>query len=158
MAQLTLNAKVSNITKTTLFFANYEKEPNLFGRLRNQISIEATITRGNIIKSIQENISKMQESSTTYQNKKRKMAPLLKEGDKVYLLTKNLKINKKRSKKLNHVKVESFFIKIVKGRMNYELNFPNDARMHLVFHVSLLKSTHSNTSIQKTFRYQPQED
>ena len=158
MAQLTLNAKVSNTTKTTPFFANYEKESNLFEKSRNQISTKATITRGNIIKSIQKNISKMQKSSIAYQNKKKKMAPLLKEGDKMYLFTKNLKINKRRSKKLNHVKVESFFIKVVKGRMNYELNFSNDAKIHLVFHISLLKSTHLNTSIQKTFHYQSQKN
>ena len=107
---------------------------------------------------IQENILKMQKDSTTYQNKKRKMTPLLKEENKVYLLTKNLKISKRRSKKLNHVKVEPFFIKNVKGRINYELNFSIDARIFLVFHIFVLKSTHSNISIQITFHYQPQED
>ena len=85
----------------------------------------------------------MQEKSTTYQNKKRKMTPLLKEGNKVYFHTKNLKINKERSKKLDHVKVESFCIKIVKELMNYELNFFVDVKVWFVFHVSLLKSTHS---------------
>ena len=153
MTQLTLNAKVSNTTKTTFFFANYERKSNLFEKSKNQISIETTITRINTIKTIQNNIFKMQRNSTTYQNKKRKMTPLLKKGNKMYLFTKNLKINKRKSKKLNHVKVESFFIKIIKGRTNYELNFSNDAKIHFVFHISLLKSTHSNTSIQKTFRY-----
>ena len=158
MTQLILNAKVSNITKTTSFFANYEKKSNLFEKSKNQISIKTTITRNNIIKTIQKNISKMQKNSTTYQNKKRKMTSLLKEGNKMYLLTKNLKINKRRSKKLNHVKIKSFFIKIVKGRMNYELNFSNDAKIHFVFHISLLKSTHSNILIQKTFRYKLQKN
>ena len=146
MAQLTLNAKVSNITKITPFFANHGRESNLFEKPRNQVSIKIAIAKSDAIKAIQENISKMQKKSTNYQNKKKKMTPLLKEGNKMYLLTKNLKINKRRSKKLNHVKVESFFIKVVKERMNYELNFLNDARIHLVFHISLLKSTHSNTS------------
>ena len=66
MTQLTLNTKVSNIMKTTPFFANFERESNLFGRLRNQISIEATITKGYAIKIIQNNISKTQRNSTTY--------------------------------------------------------------------------------------------
>ena len=147
MTQLTLNVKVSNTTKTTLFFANFEKKPNLFEKSRNQVSIEAIITKENTIKMIQDNIFKMQRNSTTYQNKRRKTTPLLKEGDKVYLLTKNLKINKRRSKKLDHVKVESFFIKIIKGRINYELNFSIDAKIFFIFHISMLKSTHSNTSI-----------
>ena len=82
----------------------------------------------------------------------------MKEVNKVYLLTKNLKINKKRSKKLDHVKVESFFIKVVKGRVNYELNFLVDARIFSIFHVFVLKLTHSKTSIQITFHYKSQKD
>ena len=147
MTQLTLNVKVSNTTKTTSFFANFEKESNLFKTSKNQISIEATIKNKNIIKIIKDNISKMQRNLTTYQNKKKKTTPLLKEENKVYLFTKNLKINKRRNKKLDHVKVESFFIKIVKNRINYKLNFLVDARIFLVFHIFMLKSTHSNTSI-----------
>ena len=147
MAQLALNVKVSSITKTTSFFANFERESNLFERSRNLISIEATITKENTIKTIQDNIFKMQESSIKYQNKRRKTTPQLKKGNKVYLLTKNLKINKKRSKKLDHVKVESFFIKIVKERTNYELNFLVDAKIFFVFHIFLLELAHSNTLI-----------
>ena len=153
MAQLTLNVKISNITKVTSFFANFEKESNFFEKSKNQVLIKATIKKGNTIKIIQENIFKMQTRSTTYQNKKRKTTPLLKKGNKVYFLTKNLKINKKKSKKLDHVKVESFFIKVVKGRINYELNLFVDARIFLVFHVLILKSIHSKTLIQITFRY-----
>ena len=156
--QLALNAKVSNTTKTTLFFANFERKSNLFGKPRNQVSIKAAMKKGNTIKRIQENICKMQRSSTTYQNKKRKTTPLLKKRDKVYLLTKNLKINKGRSKKLDHVRVESFFIKIVKDQVNYELNLLVDARIFPIFHVFVLKSTHSKTPIQTTFRYKSQED
>ena len=143
VTQLILNVKVSNITKVTSFFANFEKESNLFERSRNQVSIETTITKRNTIKAIQDNISKVQKSSTKYQNKKRKTTPLLKKRNKIYLLTKNLKINKRKSKKLDHVKVESFFIKVVKGRINYELDLLVDAKVFLVFHVSILESTHS---------------
>jgi len=85
------------------------------------------------------------------------MASQLKEGDKVYLLTKNLKIRKK-SKKLDHVKVEPFFIKEVKGPVNYELDLLKDAKVFLVFYISLLKSIDPNTSIQETFHYHPQEE
>jgi len=74
------------------------------------------------------------------------MAPQLKEGDKVYLLTRNLK-TKKKSRKLNHVKVESFFIKIVKRLVNYELDLLKDAKVFLVFHVSLLELVDPNTPI-----------
>jgi len=98
----------------------------------------------------------MQIRSAKYQNKKRKMAPQLKKKDKIYLLTKNLKIRKK-SKKLDHVKVESFFIKAIKESVNYELDLLKDARVFLVFHISLLKSADPSTPIQKTFYYKSQK-
>jgi len=84
------------------------------------------------------------------------MASQLKKRDKVYLLTKNLKIRKK-SKKLNHVKIEPFFIKEVKGSVNYELDLFKDAKVFLVFHISLLKSVDLSTPIQETFHYYSQK-
>jgi hypothetical protein len=74
----------------------------------------------------------------------------------VYLLTKNLKIRRK-SKKLNHVKVEPFFIKEVKESVNYELDLSKNARVFLVFYISLLESVDPSTPIQETFHYKPQE-
>ncbi len=88
----------------------------------------------------------MQERSTKYQNKKRKTTPQLKEGDRVYLLTKNLK-TRKPSKKLNHVKVESFLIKKVKGSINYELDLPKDVKVFSIFYVSLLELVDPSTPI-----------
>jgi hypothetical protein len=85
------------------------------------------------------------------------MTPQLKKENKMYLLTKNLKIRKK-NKKLNHVKIESFFIKEVKESVDYELDLPRDARVFLVFYISLLESVDLSTSIQKTFHYHPQKE
>ena len=65
MTQLTLNAKVSKTTKKTSFFANFERESNLFEKPRNQVSTKVAIMKENTIKRIQENIRKMQTSSTT---------------------------------------------------------------------------------------------
>jgi len=56
----------------------------------------------------------------TYINKYRKEYPQLKEGDKVYLLIKNIK-SKRPSKKLDYIKVEPFSIKKAKGLVNYKL-------------------------------------
>jgi hypothetical protein len=75
----------------------------------------------------------------------------------VYLLTKNLKIRRK-SKKLNHVKIESFFIKEVKKSINYELDLFKNVKVFLVFYISLLKSADLSTSIQKTFHYYSQKE
>ena len=146
MTQLTLNAKVSNITKVTSFFANYGKEPNLFEEERTHLLTQLAIERIKTLKKIHDNISKMQERSTRYQNKKRKTTPQLKEKDKIYLFTKNLR-TRKSSKKLNHVKVESFLVKKTKRSINYKLDLFKNVKVFLVFYISLLKSTNSITSL-----------
>jgi len=85
------------------------------------------------------------------------MTSQLKKRNKMYLLTKNLKIRKK-SKKLNHVKIKSFFIKEVKKLVNYELDLFKNVKVFLVFHISLLKSVDLSTSIQRTFHYHSQKE
>ena len=153
MTQLAFNSKVSNTTKKTSFFANFGKKSNLFEKKLQHVSAQSAMKRAKTLKEIHSNIVRMQQKSAAYQNKKRKTMPQLKERDKVYLLTKNLK-TRKVSKKLNHVKVDPFFIKQQKGSVNYELNLFSDTKIHPVFHVSLLKSADSETSIQDTFHFQ----
>ena len=157
MAQLALNAKSSNITKVTSFFSNYDKESNFFKEERTHLLAQLAIERVETLKKVHDNISKMQKKSTKYQNKKRKTTPQLKKKDKVYLFTKNLK-TKKSSKKLNHVKVESFFIKRAKRSINYELDLLKDAKVFSIFHISLLKLVDSSTPIQNTFHYKSQKE
>jgi hypothetical protein len=83
--------------------------------------------------------------------------PQLKGGDKVYLLTKNLR-SKRLSKGLNHVKVRLFLILNQKGPVTYTLNLPSDAKVHLQFYVSLLEPADPLTLLQKTFHFQTEED
>jgi hypothetical protein len=58
---------------------------------------------------------------------------------------------------LNHVKVESFHVKKTKKLVNYELDLFKDARVFLVFHISLLESVDFSTPIQETFHYKAQK-
>lgn len=81
-------------------------------------------------------IKNAQKRTATYLQDKRKMAPQLKKGDKVYLLTKNLK-TRRPTKKLDQVKVGPFLIEEQKGPQNYRLQLSKDAKIHPVFHVSL---------------------
>ncbi len=66
MAQLTLNAKISNITKIISFFVNYNKEFNLFEKKRTHLLAQLVIERIATLKKIYDNISKMQERSIKY--------------------------------------------------------------------------------------------
>jgi len=71
-------------------------------------------------------------------NKYRKEYFKLKEGDKVYLLIKNIK-SKRLNKKLNYIKIKLFSIKKIKGLINYELNLLADVKVYLIFYIFILK-------------------
>jgi len=64
----------------------------------------------------------------------------------MFLFTKNLK-TRKSSKKLNHVKIESFLVKKTKNLINYELDLSQDVKVFLVFHILLLELANSTTSL-----------
>ncbi len=66
MTQLILNVKISNITKITSFFVNYDKELNLFEKERTHLSTQLVIERVETLKKIHDNIFKMQERSIKY--------------------------------------------------------------------------------------------
>jgi len=90
-------------------------------------------------------------------HKNSKTAPQLKEGDKVYLLTKNLK-TRRGTKKLAHVKVRPFLVDEQRGKASYKLRLPKDARIHPVFHISLLEPADPDATLQTTFHFEPQEE
>ena len=56
-----------------------------------------------------------------YYNSKKTRGPVLKEGDKTYLLQQNIKIMR-LSGKLDYTKLEPFRIEKVLGKDNYELD------------------------------------
>jgi hypothetical protein len=161
MAQLAINDNVSETTKVTPFFGNYGKNPNLFrtplvnpGAANALLEAEKMKT---LHQHILQNTKNEQYRITKSRHKPNKNGPQLKKGDKVYLLTKNMK-TKRPTKKLDHVKVGPFLIAEQKGPVNYRLELPPDARIHPVFHVSLLEPANPDTPLQTTFHFEPQED
>lgn len=86
------------------------------------------------------------------------MAPQLKERDKVYLSTKNLRIKRPKTKKLDHAEVGPFWVQKQTWPVNYQLELPPDAKIDLVFHVLLLQSADLETPLQITFRYEAYEE
>jgi hypothetical protein len=75
----------------------------------------------------------------------------------VYLHTKNLRI-KRPSKGLDHVKVGPFLISKQNRPVTYTLELPPDAKIHPRFHVSLLEPADPETPLQRTFRYETEEE
>ena len=143
--------------KVSFYFANYERESNLFEKELKHVSADSAMNRVKKLKNIKKNIQKMHLKSEKYVNKKRKKGPQLKEGDKVYLLTKNL-MTKRSTKKLNHTKVGSFFIKAVKRSVNYELSLSKNIRIHSIFHINLLESADLSTFIQEEFHFEDSKE
>ncbi len=82
-----------------------------------------------------------------YANKKRDKEFTFKKKNKVYLLKWNIKM-KRSSNKLNHMKLKLFEILEEKRSINYELNLSAFMKIHLIFHIFLLKSADSNSLIQ----------
>ena len=157
MAQLTFSSKHFNTTKMTPFYANFERESNLLNFRQSEVLADATEKQIKILRIVHDNIMRMQQHFFKYVNRKRKIASLLKKKDKVYLLTKNLK-TKRSSQKLNHVKIDSFFIKKVKRPKTYELNLLKEIRVFPIFDISLLKSPDFSTFIQKTFHFESNKE
>ena len=163
-AQLAYNNARSETTQISPFFANFGKHPNLFMETKHHPKAQQGMLKVEEMKKLHQELGQHIEDNGTRMksrfDQKTKMAPQLKEGDKVYLLTKNLKSKKKdrkRIKKLSHVKVGPFLIKASKGAVNYELALPPDARVHPVFHISLLEPADPSTPLQETFHFKNQE-
>jgi transposase InsO family protein len=161
MAQMAYNDKRSEATGQTPYFANHGRNPNLFQRTLPSPRAEAAIKSAEEMKTIHKDMSERtlhaQNQSISYVNKKRKTAPQLKEGDKVYLHTKNLR-SKRPSKGLDHVKVGPFLVTRKNGPVTYTLELPPDAKIHPRFHVSLLEPADKDTPLQRTFRYETEEE
>ena len=161
MAELTLNNAISNATGTTPFYINYGKNPNIISDLldspRAEKGVQYATELETVHKQITMNIEKVQKIIERNENKHKKKGPQFKKGDKVWLYIKNLK-TKRPNKKLDYVKVGPFFIKSIKGPVNYKLELPTYAKIHPVFHISLLEKAANNILISEKFIFEPKKD
>ena len=88
-------------------------------------------------------IKLVQEYIKRYYNQKVSKGLDLKEGDKVYLLTKNFK-SKRFNKKLNYIKIRPFKIISKVMEVLYRLNLLLKIKIHLVYYIAILKLVHGN--------------
>ena len=73
-----------------------------------------------------------------YYNQKRIESPILKEGDKVYLLRRNIKTIR-LSDKLDYTKLGPYRIKEKRGPLTYKLRLLEGINIHPVFYIALLE-------------------
>ena len=90
-------------------------------------------------------------------NKKRLKGPTFERGDKVYLLTKNLKF-KQPSSKLDHVRIGPFEVEKQTSKVNYQLKLPAKAQIHPNLHVLLLEPAPKNAPVQTEWNIEEEEE
>ena len=146
MIQIAMNSQVLNETNILFYFVNHERISNLFERELNYVLADSIMNRVKRLKNIRENIQRMHCKSERYVNKRRKEDFQLKEKNKVYLLIKHL-TTKRPNKKLNHTKIESFFIKTVEEPVSYELSLSKNIRIRSIFYINMLKLADLSTFI-----------
>ena len=143
VAQLAYNNSINETTGQTPFYANHGYHAELFRdpRPAEEVTEAANLSieeLRNLQKDLKRDIEFLNLKSAFYANKHRSRGPMLKEGDKVYLLRKNIETTRP-SKKLDHVRIGPFrIIRNIKG-VSFELKLPKGMKIHPVFHISLLE-------------------
>ena len=109
-----------------------------------QKAIKDVITLRNLYKELFVNIKYNQKNTENTLNEKREKESQLKNGDKIYLLTKNLQ-TKRLSQKFDHIKVGPFKIKKQVSKVNYTLELLISIKVYLIFYISLFKPADPET-------------
>lgn len=149
VAQLAYNGTATSTTGISPFYANYGYNPTVALEAKNleRLAQRATVQVDklkNLHRELSRDIEFLAQRAASYCNSKRLESPRLKEGDKVYLLRRNIKTTRP-SDKLDHKKFGPFKIKRNIKNVSFELCLPPTMKIHPVFHVSLLEPAHPDT-------------
>lgn len=151
-AQLAYNSSASESTKVSPFYANYGYEPTVYGEPREAINAPRATQDAqdikNIHKQLRTDLQMVRERMTHYANLKRMKGPSLQEGDKVYLLRKNISTNRPNDK-LDFKKLGPFKIKKKLSDVSFQLTLPKSMQIHDTFHVALLEPAHVDTPTEE---------
>lgn len=150
LAQWAYNsANIENIGMSP-FRANYGFDPTIEIHATHIVNAPAATAQAATITEIQKELQQewifLQNRMKYYADKKRLPAPILEEGNKVYLIRKNIK-TRRPSDKLDWKKIGPFFIKRKLSDTNYELSLPEGMRIHPIFHISLLEKAPDESTI-----------
>ena len=147
LAEFVGNNTESETTKVTPFFANKDFHPCMgFEPTRpsinanaNKLNADAFATRMEDIQNIlRGHMLLAQADHEKHANRHRGTAPQHREGDLVWLDTRNL-FTKRPCRKLENRRAGPYPVKKVISTHAVELVLPEDIRVHPVFHVNLLE-------------------
>ena len=165
MAQFAYNSSKSSTTGKTPFYANYGYEPTAYRETApttngiqgiNEKASRKVEELRSLHDKLREKIAQGNEKMAQQANKKRIEGPILREGDKVYLLTKNLP-TLRPSKKLDAIRIGPFEVKKRIKEVNYELRLPKNMRIRPVFHISLLEPAPADAPLETDIEMEPDQ-
>ncbi|KAM0028068.1 putative nucleotidyltransferase, Ribonuclease H [Helianthus debilis subsp. tardiflorus] len=152
-AEYSYNTGYHTATGTTPFSAVYGREPpSLFpyvaGETKNAELEQQLVDRDAMIKLLRQNLQKAQDRMRNQANQKRREL-MFQVGAYVFLKIQPYRqktLAKRRYEKLSPRFFGPYRIKRAVGPVAYELELPPEARIHLVFHISMLKPAHGSFS------------
>jgi len=159
-AQYAYNTSDNEDMGVSPFFANKGFNPVEPMALRDAIVPAAYIEARKLVhfqKELQDILIQEQQKHKRNYDRKRLKGPTYKEGDKVYLLRKNIK-TKRPSSKLDFKKLGPFLIKRVLGPLNCEFSLPKGMRIHPIFHTNLLEPAHPDAKLQTQVEVEPDRE
>ena len=143
------NAKHAS-TNLSPFAASYGYDFNVLPKFNatTEDSVPSVGERVKILNDIheylQEAMKEAQSSQKEYADRLRLNPPNFKVGDRVWLLTTNLRSDRP-SKKLDYKRLGPYEILEQVNAVSFRLKLPNNFKIHDVFHVNLLEVYHPNT-------------
>ena len=157
LAEFAYNSAHHSSIGMSPFFANYGYHPRLSLTLHDEKSPAAY----NHVLELQETHEKAKESITAalekqayWADKRRMTPPDFEEGDKVWLLRRNIHTTRPSSK-LDAKKLGPFVIEKKVSDTAFRLTLPGTMRIHPTFHVSLLEKYNENRFPQRQIEQPP---
>ena len=139
LAEFAWNNHHHSSLEMTPFYANYGMHPTMTDLpSEGQYDLPRRIQRLlETREEIKTQLAEAQQRQSETYNKHRNLEPEFKEGDKVYLSTKNL-VTDEGSKKLSDLRTGPFTVLKKVGEGAYKLKLPKHMKLNPVFNVALL--------------------
>jgi len=144
MAQFAYNNVYQESTKHTLFFTNYGTNPE-YQAIGHLIQGKTTSPgdMSQLHDTLRAEMTEAQMRHKEYYDPQRKPDPYIRQGDKVWLLPRNIRTTR-LFQQLDYKKIGRFKMLVRIGTSAYKLGLPASMRIHNTFHISLRELYNDN--------------